>query len=353
MQDTAKLGCLPTFDDMHNLCAVYVDMGTTNTRVWLAHGDHILARSNQAIGIRDAARGERGKLRAALRDLIAGVQDQTPASCAAAYVAAAGMITSALGLIELPHIQSPAGLQELAMAASWHHFSDISDLPVLLVPGLRSGAADPTLDSIHEADVMRGEETLCAGLVALRLVQPPAVVINLGSHWKAVQIGQNGKIESSITTVSGELIHTAQQHTILASSVSSGQPGDLTMDWIDAGMREQRRSGLARALFCVRLLHLANEGTANDRFAFLGGAFIASDLDAFVSRSVLKAGRPAVLVGNPAVVQAWKGALSQAGIAATVITPTQVESALLKALQHILLAAVPKLQSVSHKVVSE
>src|SRR5205823_10458899 len=64
---------------------------------------------------------------------------------------------------------------------------------------------------------------------------------------KAVQIGQNGKIESSITTVSGELIHTAQQHTILASSVSSGQPGDLTMDWIDAGMREQRRSGLARA----------------------------------------------------------------------------------------------------------
>ncbi len=38
------------------LFAIYVDMGTTNTRVWLARGDEILARGSKTVGVRDAAR---------------------------------------------------------------------------------------------------------------------------------------------------------------------------------------------------------------------------------------------------------------------------------------------------------
>ncbi len=47
-------------------------------------------------------------------------------------------------------------------------------------------------------------------------------------------------------------------------------------------MAEQRKSGLARALFCVRLLDQQGETTAEQRMAFLVGACIASDLDPWV-----------------------------------------------------------------------
>ena len=59
------------------LCAVCVDMGTTNTRAWLVHGGEVLARASIAVGARDTARSRSPKaVRTALRDLIAEVRDQ-------------------------------------------------------------------------------------------------------------------------------------------------------------------------------------------------------------------------------------------------------------------------------------
>src|SRR5262249_47942624 len=156
----------------------------------------------------------------------------------------------------------------------------------LLIPGVRSGTAATGPDAIGETDVMRGEETLCIGLNSLGLIKPPAVVLNLGSHWKAIQIDAEGRIASSITTLSGELIHSAQTQTVLASAVINDRPDRLDQAWIEAGMREERRSGLPRALFCVRLFELAGEGTPQDRLVFMIGAFIAADLDLFMARGV-------------------------------------------------------------------
>src|SRR5215207_8720383 len=77
-----------------NLSAVYVDTGTTNSRVWLARGAEILVRADSQVGVRDTAKdGSAVRLRAAVHELIERV-------CAEAVdtkpvcVAAAGMITS-------------------------------------------------------------------------------------------------------------------------------------------------------------------------------------------------------------------------------------------------------------------
>ena len=37
-------------------CVVCVDMGTTNTRVWLVHGHEVVARAQSNVGVRDTAR---------------------------------------------------------------------------------------------------------------------------------------------------------------------------------------------------------------------------------------------------------------------------------------------------------
>jgi 2-dehydro-3-deoxygalactonokinase len=245
------------------------------------------------------------------------------------------MITSPLGLAEVPYVEAPAGIGELAAGVRRFHFPEITDLPVLLVPGVRSGAAQTTVEIIGQSDVMRGEETLCAGLMATGRVQLPGTVLNSGSHWKAIQLDAAGRIAASITTLSGELIHAAQTTTILASAVSPLRPAVIDPVWCEAGRREQRRPGLSRALFCVRLLELQRHGTPEERFAFLAGAFIAADLDALRSQEALSAEQRVFITGGGALAQAWSEALAEVSIPASVLTEGEVEAAFLNGLRQI------------------
>ena len=336
-----------TLRDLESVDGLYVDMGTTNTRVWLMRGDRLLASVAEAVGIRDSARDGTGAIRKGLRESIANAlgtkRNSEPGS--PKFIVASGMVGSNLGLAEVPHIRPPAGIEELTAGARWHHFPDVSELPVLLVPGVRSGPVDATADSINAVDVMRGEETLCAGLVTLGLVKPPTIVLNLGSHWKAIKLNKDGRIEFSVTSLSGEMLHAAQVHTVLAGSLPSERPDTLSPKWIESGMKEERSSGLARTLFCARLLDLTNQGSKEDRFAFVVGAFIAADLDSLLARGMIEPESSVALVGHSAVCQAWQIALSQKQVAATIIRQKQAENALLGALRNILAGALPLLKS--------
>lgn len=318
-------------------CGVCVDMGTTNTRVWLARGSEVLARAQAGVGVRDTARdGSSARIRAALRQLIEEVRKhskETRPQIEPSFVAAAGMITSPLGLAEVPHIPAPAGVRELAASTKRWDFPDVTDLPIWLVPGIRSGPGSPGVETIAQTDVMRGEETLCFGLVALELARPPVTILNLGSHWKAIQLDAQGRISGSVTSLAGELIHAAQTQTILASAVPHTRPGGVDARWCEAGMREQRRSGLSRALFCVRLLELNGQGTPEERLAFLVGAFVAADLDALQERGLFPPGSRVLIAGSEAVGDAWQGALQKISVTAGRLTEAEMESGLLAGLR--------------------
>jgi len=320
-----------------DFCAIYVDMGTTNTRAWLMEGSRVIARESAPVGIRDSAREKSPKIiREALQDLIARIREGNSSPFRPTHIAAGGMISSSLGLAEVPHVPTPAGLDELSAAAQWHQFEDISDLPILLVPGVRCGPTNPKIDQIDRVDVIRGEETLCAGLVALNLVGRSGIVLNLGSHWKTIQLDEQGRVSSSITALSGELIQATQQQTILAGSVATNWPHGFSPEWIKSGMDLVRRSGLARALFCARLLNLSHQGTPEDRLAFMVGAFIASDLDGLQKRSALKSQSEIGIIGHKALAEAWQFALNDAGIPSSIIDSATVENAFLTGLRLIL-----------------
>jgi 2-dehydro-3-deoxygalactonokinase len=315
------------------ICLICVDAGTTNTRVWLTVGDQVVARSQAGVGVRDTARdGSSARLRNALRELINQVRDdarnrgfaQSP-EC----VIAAGMITSPLGLAEIPHVEAPAGLNDLAAATRPHSFPEITSLPILLIPGVRSGPRLCDQDTAGTADLMRGEETLVIGLGALGLLKPRSTLLNLGSHWKVIKLDQESRIESSVTSMTGELIHTAQTQTILASSVPPTRPTIIDRTWLEAGMRELRRSGLARALFCVRLLEQGSDSSADQRLSFLIGAFLASDMDAMVSRGLLDSESAVVITGGSVIAEAWRNALAHLSMETVILGEAEVERALL------------------------
>ncbi len=315
--------------------AIYVDTGTTNTRVWLVREGRIIARSNAMVGVRDTARdGSAIRLQTTLRDLIAEILANPDAGdCKPGCVAAAGMITSSLGLAELPHVNAPAGVNELAANVRRYHFPEITDLPVLLAPGVRTGPLEVDLNSVETADMMRGEETMCVGLVSTGIVRAPCTVLNLGSHWKVIRIDANERITDSITSLTGEMIHTTQTQTILASAVPHERPEKLDPHWLESGMREERRSGLSRALFCVRLLEQGRRSTPEQRLAFLIGAFISSDLNALFAREALSS--PVVITGGGAIADAWQLALATLSVDAAVISSEGLERGLLAGLRYV------------------
>src|SRR5215470_896671 len=324
-------------------CLVCVDAGTTNMRVWFTAGDRVIARARAGVGVRDTARdGSSERLRAALRELIDRVRNdardqgfaQSP-ECAPECVIAAGMITSPIGLAEVPHVPTPAGLEELAAATRQYSFPEITDLPILLIPGARSGPRRCDQETVGTTDVMRGEETLLIGLHALGLISPRSTLLNLGSHWKVIEFDARARIASSVTSMTGELIHTAQTQTILADSVPQARPSVIDQTWLEAGMREQRRSGLARALFCVRLLEQGSDGSAEQRLSFLIGAFLASDMDAMVSRGSFDSAGKVVIAGGGVIAEAWRGALTQNSMPGIALNDSEVENALLTGFRRI------------------
>jgi 2-dehydro-3-deoxygalactonokinase len=317
-------------------CFVGIDMGTTNTRAWLLSGDRIVSRARSSVGVRDTAvSGSADAVRAAVGELVERVADtaRRDEGVEPDCVIAAGMITSALGLAEVPHVAAPAGAVELAAGAERHRFEELAGLDAWLLPGVRTGPLALEPAEIGTADVMRGEETLCVGLIGDGLLPAGARLLSLGSHWKSIRIDDEGRIAGSSTSLSGELLHAAQTRTILSGSVPPDRPERISEAFFRAGMAEAERTGLARALFCVRLLEQRTRSDPAERLSFLAGAFVGAELGAGASAG--ERGDPVVIAGGEALAGAVAAAFQARGRADAVLSAAQVESAMLRGLRHI------------------
>lgn len=307
-----------------------MDGGTTTTRARLAVGGRILARAEAAVGVRDTAReGSADRLCGALQEMLASVGAAASPFTPRAVVAF-GMVTSSLGLREVPHVAAPAGRDDVAQGVERHAFPQVAQIPFFLIPGVRSGPERIAAPSLDGLDVMRGEETLALGLVALGRLPPGGTLLTLGSHWKAVTVDGEGRVAGSVTSASGELVHAVQEDTVLAASLPKGRAEHFPERWVEAGAAEQRRRGLPRAVFGARMLDQRAPGSASDRLAFVIGAFMAADLDGLVAAGAIVRGREVVVTGWGPLARAWAAFLSRASVPATTLDEAEVEQGALE-----------------------
>jgi 2-dehydro-3-deoxygalactonokinase len=313
--------------------AIALDGGTTNTRARLLHGTRLVATARRAVGVRDtvldaphprparaatsAGPADRAGLVRAVREVVEEARrhlerearaGRDPADVDARpevirpEVLAAGMLSSEVGLVAVPHVLAPAGLDELARAAEFVSVPEVDDRPILVVPGVRTPAAEGP-DGWFEADVMRGEECETLGAHAALAVEgriapgQGSLFLWPGSHTKLVAVDAEGRIARSFTTLAGEILQAVAQHTLLAASLPAVLPDELDGDAAADGARAAARHGLGRAAFLVRIAALGRTLDERGRASFWIGAAVEADVMSLAGHPILELGR-GVFVGG-------------------------------------------------------
>lgn len=292
-----------------------LDWGTSNLRAFLLAADGtVLAERGSARGIRQLAVPGPAGFEQAL-DEVAGDWLRTRPGLP---MVACGMVGSAQGWREAAYVACPADVATLAgqacVIATAHG-------PLHVAPGLMHAPADAP------PDVMRGEEIQIAGALAARpALADRACLLLPGTHAKWAQVRQ-GRVTGFATYMTGELYAVLRRHSLLGQTMpadGAAPPPAADEAAFAQGLaraRASRPGDLPHQLFGTRTLGLAKRLDAQGQADYLSGLLIGhevlSGLDT-MQRDGGNEGRgddatPLVLVGEPALLQRYAGALKAFG----------------------------------------
>ncbi len=178
----------------------------------------------------------------------------------------AGMIGSSLGWRDVSHLTCPVNIEGLAHRLS---YNEIDGNPVLIVPGLKCSSR------FGDSDVMRGEETLAAGLIVSENVGNALILSVPGMHGKWIEIS-GGAITRFHTSMTVELAYALAENSFLASAMKELPViGPAFFKGVDRGFSG---GGLGRLLFTARTGVLSGALDARETASYIWGILIGSDI---------------------------------------------------------------------------
>lgn len=127
---------------------------------YLLRDEEIVAEHLLAVGVNSGKARSQGDFRDAIA---AGISELLHANQLTTgdvrFAIASGMITSNLGLLEIPHITAPVSLEQLVSRVVKVKDPAILplDLEIRFVPGIKNAQADRSWSSLRDIDLMRGK----------------------------------------------------------------------------------------------------------------------------------------------------------------------------------------------------
>lgn len=274
---------------------IAVDWGTTNLRAWaMDAGGRPLARATAEKGM------------AALRPeqfepaLLEAVGDWLPAR-GPTLALACGMVGARQGWTEAPYREVPCA--PLARDSFARAQTVDERITVRIAGGLRQ--SDPP-------DVMRGEETQIAGLLAERPGYEGTACMP-GTHTKWVAI-RAGKVERFKSFITGELYSLLARHSVLKHSVGAGE---FRVEDFDAEV-ERRLEGPDRPLsdaFSLRAEDLLFGAKPEILRAKLSAMLVVAEIRA--ASTYLEEGA-LTLIGDRRICGLYGSALQKLGVQAEI-----------------------------------
>lgn len=283
-----------------------LDWGTSSLRAWLLGG------SGRAIEMRHADWGimhlPEGGFAGALESLCGDWLLDQPGL----PVIASGMVGSAQGWAEVPYVGAPASPE--ALAQGLREVLVPQGGKVAIVPGVMQDGRQP--------NVMRGEETQVFGALSLAPdlfgEGGEGIVVLPGTHSKWVRV-REGRIESFLTFMTGEMYAVLHRHSILGRLMQDDASGDL--EAFELGLSEaaeDEHGALLSSLFSVRTLGLTRRLHPPQLGDYLSGLLIGHEIrearQLFAAH--LDSGRPLPLIGSEELCRRYALALSRFGLAA-------------------------------------
>ncbi len=288
---------------------IAVDWGTSNLRVWAMAGNRIVAQATSEDGM---GRLDRDGFEPALLRLIEPWLGQRQTE-----IIACGMVGSRQGWYEAPYRATPCTPLDFASLVTVP--TRDARIAVRIVPGLKQ---------VKSPDVMRGEETQIAGVLALK---PgfDGVICLPGTHSKWVHISA-GEVVSFQTFMTGELFALLSTQSVLRHGMAGGGWDDAAFDAAlsDALSRPER---IGAKLFSLRAEGLIANLTPAAARARLSGLLIGVELAA--SRPFWL-GQQVVIVGSEALAKSYTRALAAQGAAPQMLDATEATLAGLTAARH-------------------
>lgn len=276
---------------------IAIDWGTTNCRASL------LAADGRELDTRRAPEGAGGlqssEFEAVFERLVDGWPDLPVWIC--------GMAGSRQGWREAPYLSCPAKLADLGCQIT--RVTTSSGRSVRIVPGLLYR------DMRNNSDIMRGEETQIAGLLA-KQDDFSGLVILPGTHCKWVEI-QDGMVLRFQTFLTGELYSLLATASILRHSVSAHE-ADIPADhpaflegFLDV---TSGRVPLVAGLFQIRTQDVLNGAQKDDSAARLSGLMIGAEFEAAKSGGWLDGTQDSFIIGGRGLTPLYEKACELVGI---------------------------------------
>lgn len=266
-----------------------IDCGTTNSRIFLLNEKfEIIKKGNKKIGVRDTAiHGSNEVLKMGLKELMEDVVVSSGLKMQdIKFAITSGMITSEIGLLEIPHLWAPAGIDDLAGNIKVVKDLDIFplDIPLYFIRGIKNFfPQDTTYKDLRKIDFMRGEETQVAGLISLYPeLSYPVMMVVLSSHTKYIYINKEKKVHSSLTTLSGQIYDAIKKETSIGKSIQGNEDKKdndyFNENIIDTAYDSVKNAGFLRTLLMPRFMEVLLKTKWYERELFINTAIAAEDL---------------------------------------------------------------------------
>ncbi|MEI8199620.1 MAG: 2-dehydro-3-deoxygalactonokinase [Eubacteriales bacterium] len=280
-----------------------IDTGTTNTRVtiWKDASPEYTAHRPAGVRMTSINRSNNALVQAVREALAESVANVGITEADLKAILASGMITSDLGIFEVPHVVAPVSEADLAGQIVKALIPEVSESsPIYFIPGIKNRVNNLSAVNCEEMDIMRGEETEAFGIIARESLQGPAILVLPGSHTKFIYFNAHNQIEGCMTTLAGEMLMQLTEATILTDSLNAEYAEAIDEKWIIDGAESAKKVGLNRTASLIRILDLFTDASLKQRANFLLGAVVQTDITALLNSSIfhLKCGSRILVCSN-------------------------------------------------------
>ena len=286
---------------------VAVDWGSTHLRVYA------LDKNNQLLDEKTSSDGMSGLTPTLFETvLLKLIDDWLPVEKIS--VIACGMVGARQGWQEAPYLQTPCS------TTSVQHMTQVSTNDPRIDVNILAGVSQAS-----PADIMRGEETQIAGLLASLESDDTSetnaftTVCLPGTHSKWVTL--NGEtIRQFATYMTGEVFSLLNQQSMLRHTVASS-------DWDNAAFLEgvaasfEKPQDLLSNCFRLRASDLLEGFPADSARSRLSGLVIGAEL---AGAAPFWSGKTVALIGEPTLSQRYSEALASLGVSTEIFDPKQL-----------------------------